>query len=365
MESNIPNEPLKKPCHLPLCRLTAVPDALPTPDHGIGLVGWGAPPSPLHRHCCTLTRRNLPVKTYQSQENEGGRLAPRGCSDRGVREPGALGWRGDGREVRQRRAGGCRRGRGALGAADGRAALRPGPEAAPGPGEPPRTAAAPRDPRAPRAAAAGPGGRAMQAPLPSLPSFPSPALLPSSAAAPPPARLASPRLALSSPAEEWILEDFRRRDIFSAVSRPALFGMVRPAGARWPWAPPHADAALRPPAPPRPGCGGGRGARPGRAPGCPHGEPRTAPCARCEPSPELPWSQGSALVGGFEASVRNWYFTRHSRRIKHPKKAPAGIGIPNRAPLFRFTRASFITVACCQPHHKRYRSFSKCPVNQG
>lgn len=192
MESNIPNEPLKKPCHLPLCRLTAVPDALPTPDHGIGLVGWGAPPSPLHRHCCTLTRRNLPVKTYQSQENERGRLAPRGCSDRGVREPGALGWRGDGREVRQRRVGGCRRGRGALGAADGRAALRPGPEAAPGPGEPPRTAAAPRDPRAPRAAAAGPGGRAMQAPLPSLPSFPSPALLPSSAAAPPPARLASP-----------------------------------------------------------------------------------------------------------------------------------------------------------------------------
>ncbi|XP_050188103.1 uncharacterized protein LOC126648725 [Myiozetetes cayanensis] len=64
--------------------------------------------------------------------------------------------------------------------------------------------------------------------------------------------------------------------------------MVCPALAGWPWAPPHADAALRPPAPPRPGCGGGRGAGPGPGPaprsppgrGCPPGEP---PCAQCEP----------------------------------------------------------------------------------
>lgn len=169
----------------------------------------------------------------------------------------------------------CRRGRGALGAGERAEG------AAPRPRRPSSARGAPGDgggtagpPSASAGGAVGREGRAAELwrrrcrPFPSFP-FPSPAPSFLRRGASSPRRSRPPRLALSSPAEEWILEDFRRRDIFSAVSRPALFGMVRPAGARWPWAPPHADAALRPPAPPRPGCGGGRSAQPRPGPEMP------------------------------------------------------------------------------------------------
>lgn len=68
----------------------------------------------------------------------------------------------------------------------------------------------------------GPGGRAAEAPSP----FPWRSFLRRGASSA--RRSLPPGLALSSPAEEWILEDFRCRDILSAVSRPALFGMLRP-----------------------------------------------------------------------------------------------------------------------------------------
>lgn len=172
----------------------------------------------------------------------------------------------------------------------------------------PRGGAALRDARAPRPAgrhgrAAAPWRRRCH-PFHSLP-FPSaaPSFLRRGASSP--RRSRPPRLALSSPAEEWILEDFRRRDIFSAVSRPALFGMVRPAGRAG-----HGSPRTQTPRCGRRhrrarAAGAGEALGPGPARRCPPEEPLTAPCARWEPSRKVPRSRGLGLVGVFEVSFWN------------------------------------------------------------
>lgn len=143
-----------------------------------------------------------------------------------------------------------------------------------------------------RGAAAGPGGRAEEAAAP----FP---CAPSSAAAPPPAAAPS---RLASPFPHRPRSGSWRISAAGTSSAPcpgrpcsACCGRggrrsPRPAraaaaAAGWPWAPPHADAALRrrPVAPARPGCGGGRGAKPspGSAPRrCP-AELRARRCGGC------------------------------------------------------------------------------------
>lgn len=86
LESIFLNEPLEKPYNLRLCKLTAVPAALPTPNHRMevpdqlnGMQGTPASPLPCQQHYPVTRCRawNFPVRNYQNQQKEGGqRLAP-------------------------------------------------------------------------------------------------------------------------------------------------------------------------------------------------------------------------------------------------------------------------------------------------